>query len=104
MRWRMKLELEAGDHRSVDRDLGDGVDEFEVEHRPFARKRVRRHVEGAADLPFRLVHPLHAGLVGADHGVGDTAGGDQRRVDVAGDRAGRQGNAAGVVQGPRTGE
>ena len=92
--------IEAGDRRAVDGHLGDGVEKFEVEHRPFAGKRFRRDVEGAADLPFLLMHPLHVGFVGADRGLGNAPGGDECGVDVAGDGAGRYGRATGVVKGP----
>ena len=96
--------IETGDRRPVDGDLGDRVEEFELEHRPFVGERLRREGEGAAEFPVRFVHPLNVRLVGADHRIGDASGGNQGGMDVAGDRAGRDRAAVGVVKGPRAGE
>ena len=49
-------------------------------------------------------HPLHIGLVGADHRIGNAAGRNQRRVDVARDRARPDLNTGGIEQRPRSGK
>ena len=89
---------------AVDRHVGEGVDEFEVEDRPFARDRRRLEREAPADFPIRVADPLHLGLVPPDHRVGDAAGGDQRRVDIPRNRARADRCTDAVMQDPGSGE
>ena len=93
-----------GDDAAVDRHHGDGVDEIEFEHRPASGKGRRVDGKRAPDLPFGFGDPLDFGLVGADERIGDAAERHQRRVDVAGDRAGADDRAVGVVERPRSGK
>ena len=64
----------------VDDHVDDRVDEFEIEDGPLAGDLGAVEPEAAADLPGGLTHPLHVGLVAADHRIGNPARGDQRRT------------------------
>ena len=57
--------VEAGDRPPVDRHFGDGVDEFEVEHRPFAGKRAvgQRRSERRISHSASWTHCTSASLV-----------------------------------------
>ena len=56
----------GADQEAVDRDGSEGVDEIEIEHRPFAGGRRGVDGEAAAELPFGAADPLDVGLVAAD--------------------------------------
>ena len=77
---------DARDVESVDDHVDEGVDEFEVEDGPLAGDLVVVEGEVRRSSQVGLADPLHLGFVAADHRIGNPARGDQRRVDVAGDR------------------
>ena len=96
--------FEFGDEGSVDRNIGDGIDEFEVEDRPLAGEFGGIDIEAPADLPLRLGHPLNVGFIRADHRIGDAAERVKRRVDIAWNRAGTDHGAVAVMERPQSGE